>query len=120
MHGAHTKDLPAQTFLRVSQTFGTHEKTIYAAVSQHIWPGQQTTADRPADKCKSVGQVNGQQSDKFGKKKKVECPAQIRLSFFPHSVHNLSHISFPIYGYKSINNFFQKHHCICLKYLISI
>lgn len=68
--GAHTKDLPAQTFLRVSQTFGTHEKTIYAAVSQHIWPGQQTTADRPADKCKSVGQVNGQQSDKFGKKKK--------------------------------------------------
>jgi len=33
--GAHTKDLPAQTFLRVSQTFGTHEKTIYAAVSQH-------------------------------------------------------------------------------------
>jgi len=68
--GAHTKDLPAQTFLRVSQTFGTHEKTIYAAVSQHIWPGQQTTAGRPADKCKSVGQVNGQQSDKFGKKKK--------------------------------------------------
>jgi len=79
--GAHTKDLPAQTFLRVSQTFGTHEKTIYAAVSQHIWPGQQTTAGRPADKCKSVGQVNGQQSDKFGKKKSG-MPSSNPIEFF--------------------------------------
>lgn len=67
---AHTKDLPGQTITRKSNIWHTHEKTIYAAVSQHIGPGQQKQlriGTAQLTHANLAGQVNGQQSDKFGK-----------------------------------------------------
>jgi len=80
--GAHTKDLPAQTFLRVSQTFGTHEKTIYAAVSQHTSHSDQANKQLQTAQLTHANRLAKSMANKAISlaEKNVECQAQIRLT----------------------------------------
>lgn len=70
IQSTHKRLTCANIFTRKSNIWHTHEKTIYAAVSQHIGPGQQKQlriGTAQLTHANLAGQVNGQQSDKFGK-----------------------------------------------------
>jgi len=86
--GAHTKDLPAQTFLRVSQTFGTHEKTIYAAVSQHTSHSDQANKQLQTAQLTHANRLAKSMANKAISLPKKKCGMPSSNPF-----DNLSHIS---------------------------